>query len=403
MRVLVVSNFYPPHYIGGYELGCRDVVERLKARGHEVAVLTSTYGINRPQNGDGIYRWLVSDFATNRPGDSSDLLGLFKKESTSRRAFNRLCRSFRPEIVYVWNATHISISIPFLAQQKGLPVCYFVSDNWLSRWESDPWYSQRNRRPRRAHRSLIWRPLRMLLDRSGLLPQGELNLSHVHFASHYLKRTALESDKPVANADVFHWGVDVDNFRYKERPGNRSRLLYVGQVTSHKGVHTAVEALKAALEDPRYSAATLTIAGGPDYNGSVQRLSSSLGLDDRVCFTGLIPREQLPRIYREHDMLIFPSIWDEPFSITLLEGMASGLAVVGTDTGGSSEILKDQVNALIFPKEDARACAKQVGRLMEDRELFERIRLTGRRMVEENFRFENMVDKIESSLKRLLE
>jgi glycogen synthase len=43
MRVLVLSNFYPPHFIGGYELGCRDVVEGLKARGHDVRVLTSTY------------------------------------------------------------------------------------------------------------------------------------------------------------------------------------------------------------------------------------------------------------------------------------------------------------------------------------------------------------------------
>ena len=43
MKILVVSNFYPPHHIGGYELGCRDVVEKLRARGHTLRVLTSSF------------------------------------------------------------------------------------------------------------------------------------------------------------------------------------------------------------------------------------------------------------------------------------------------------------------------------------------------------------------------
>ncbi|HWP42821.1 MAG TPA: glycosyltransferase family 4 protein [Blastocatellia bacterium] len=402
MRILVVSNFYPPHYIGGYELGCSDVVEGLKARGHEVLVLTSTYGHDGPHNGGGVYRWLESDFALKSPSDSTNFFRLVRKESANRRAFNRLCRLIRPDIVYVWNATHISIAIAFAAQRRGLPVCYFVSDNWLSRWESDPWYSQRYRRPRRIHRRLLWRPLRSLLSRSDFLPKGTLDLSHVQFASQYLKQAALEAHKPVANADVFHWGVNLDCFRYKERPGDRRRLLYVGQITPHKGVHTAIEALKLIVERPRYESTTLTVVGGPDYNGRVHRLVSSLGLESKVCLTGQIPREQLPQIYHEHDILLFPSVWEEPFSITLLEAMASGLAVVGTNTGGSSEILEDGVNALIFPKEDTPACAGQVLRLMEEAELFERIRLGGRRTVEEHFRFENMLDRIEASLKKLI-
>jgi hypothetical protein len=39
----VVTNLYPPHHIGGYELGCRDVVEKLRSRGHAMRVLTSSF------------------------------------------------------------------------------------------------------------------------------------------------------------------------------------------------------------------------------------------------------------------------------------------------------------------------------------------------------------------------
>ena len=64
------------------------------------------------------------------------------------------------------------------------------------------------------------------------------------------------------------------------------------------------------------------------------------------------------------------------------------------------EILKDEANALIFPKEDAEACAAQTARLIKDSELFHRIRLQARRTVEEGFRLEGMVDRIELALKK---
>src|ERR1044072_8859028 len=154
MRILVISNFYPPHFIGGYEIGCRDIVEALKARGHDVIVLTSTHGVNRPEHSDNVYRWLKTDLELKINGSSSDLLKIIKKESINRRAFNRVCRAFRPDVVYVWNATRISISIAIKAQQMGLAVFYFISDHWLSDWESDALYSLKRRRPRRLHRRL---------------------------------------------------------------------------------------------------------------------------------------------------------------------------------------------------------------------------------------------------------
>src|SRR5215211_6131335 len=58
LRVVVVTNYYPPYFIGGYELGCRDVVEALKSRGHQVRVLTSTYQVDQPQTDGEVYRWL---------------------------------------------------------------------------------------------------------------------------------------------------------------------------------------------------------------------------------------------------------------------------------------------------------------------------------------------------------
>ena len=221
------------------------------------------------------------------------------------------------------------------------------------------------------------------------------------FASHYLKQVALQGGKPVANAKVIHWGVNLDQFPYKTVAHNPKRLLYVGQIVPHKGVHTAIQAMRVLIKEYGCSSVKLTIVGGsllPDYMSDMRHLVYSYGLQNNVHFTGFVPRERLPQIYQEHDILLFPSVWDEPFAITLLEAMSCGLAVVGTATGGSSEILQHEVNALVFPKEDARTCASHILQLLNDLEFFERIRKNGRRTVEERFRFEDMMDRIESSL-----
>jgi glycosyltransferase involved in cell wall biosynthesis len=81
--------------------------------------------------------------------------------------------------------------------------------------------------------------------------------------------------------------------------------------------------------------------------------------------------------------------------------MSSSLAVVATATGGSSEILRNEVNSLVFPKADAEACADQVMRLLESPELFEELRRNGRRTVEGDFRLDDMVNRIDSSLTRI--
>ncbi|HJQ71523.1 MAG TPA: glycosyltransferase family 4 protein [Blastocatellia bacterium] len=399
MRILVLTNFYPPHYVGGYELGCRDVVEGLRARGHEVRVLTSTYKVDKPSRRHGVYRWLQTDFTSN--GNRSSFFRLLRKELTNRWAFKFACRSFMPDLVYAWNVTHISVSNLLMAQQMGLPVCYFVSDQWLSRWEDDLWILNTRRNPRSPHKKLAWRMLSSLLSASGLFPKGSLDLSHTQFVSRFLKQSALEAGKPAVSSEVIHWGIDVARFSTNGAARDPSKLLYVGQITAHKGVRTAVEALKLVRERYGCDKATLTVVGGPDYDNEIKRLVRSMGLVGSVRFTGLIPRERLPEIYKEHGTLIFPSVWDEPFSITLLEAMSSGLAVVSTTTGGSAELLADGVNALTFPKQDAESCALQVKRLIDDPELFDRIRQSGRQAVQHGFRLDAMIDKIEDSLTRV--
>jgi glycosyltransferase involved in cell wall biosynthesis len=404
LRICVVTNYYPPHFIGGYELGCRDIVEALKSRGHQVKVLTSTYRVDHPQTDGEVYRWLkLSQWWT--PTDLHGLAAILKSEKANQQAFRQLCRDLDPELIYVWNPVGISLSVVSIAQQLDLPVCYFVSDHWLEEWETDPGYRMWEKQRPGIRRPFLWKGILRVLKSLNLAHQpAPPKLRNVQFASEFLKSKALKNGGAFEDAKVIHWGVDLQQFRVAEKADHLKRLLFVGQIIPLKGVHTAIEALQLVVQNGHPSA-TLTIVGDSgmtEFKAQLREMVSSFQLEQNVRFTGQMKRDEVSRIYGEHDVLIFPSVWDEPFSITVLEAMASGLAVVGTATGGSGEILEDGVNALIFEKENARECAACISRLLSDRHLFQEVRRRARFTIEQKYRLEHMVDTIERSLKEVV-
>lgn len=399
---MVISNLYPPHHLGGYEMGCKEVVEGLKARGHEARVLTSTYGIDQPATDDEVYRWLVTDFGCEPKPPARRALQLLRKEARNQGAFKRVAKDFCPDLVYVWNLTGISVSLALWAQQLGIPTSFYVFDRWLKSWRNDGWYALWPPSPRRRIVRLVDRAARSSLNTLGLLTTGALDLSHVQFASHYLKRDLLEAGEHVAAGEVIHWGINLGDMPFKIGGGEPTRLLFVGQIGPHKGVHTAVEALRILVHDHGRSELKMTVVGGstlPNYVSEIKQLARSYRLEENIEFTGAVTHERLPEIYRAHDILLFPSVCDEGLGITILEAMAFGLGVIGTASGGSAEVLEHEVTGLVFPKEDAEVCARHVLRLLNDRELFERLRLTSRQRVEESFNTDTMMEKIERSLK----
>jgi glycogen(starch) synthase len=420
MRILVLSNFYPPNYIGGYELGCRDVVERLKARGHEVRVLTSTYQVGSPQRDGDVYRWLRCDMRLFLSDEGSQLkrgrkswavnmllhsTRLLKMEQQNQRAMQDVCAEFKPDLVYCWNLRGISISAAYMARDMGLPVSFFISDNWLSFWEMDPWYQVHVTRDRHKVTKLLMKPFQIAASLMKIRPlHGPPDLRNVQFCSQFLKDQALRYGRPVEDATVVRWCVDTAAWPFREEQRRPRKLLYVGQTIPSKGIQTAIKAV-AYLRRLGHRDVTLTIAGGSalaDHDVRVRQLIEKLKLEKEVHFVGRLPRHELRELYQSHDILVFPTIGDEPFAITPLEAMASGMAVVGTLTGGSPELFRNNVTALTFDKGDALACARRISKLLNAPHVAERLRRTGHRVIHERHTFDVMLGQIEGCLNQAL-
>src|SRR5438105_3216949 len=102
MRILALTNLYPPHLAGGVDTRCAEVVEQLKQRGHETLVLTSHFGLKVEQRDPQVERRLIlNGFAGQPPvtgyGDLRDL------ELRNNEILQETLRDFGPEIVLVFS------------------------------------------------------------------------------------------------------------------------------------------------------------------------------------------------------------------------------------------------------------------------------------------------------------
>ncbi len=145
------------------------------------------------------------------------------------------------------------------------------------------------------------------------------------------------------------------------------RILYHGRVDRRKGVIDFVES--CALLTGHWSA---TISGiGPDFEAATA-LVEQKQLGDRIVFTGYAQYADVPQIYREHHIFASPT-YGEGFSNTILEAMASGLAIVSCHAVGVSDCLRDGDNALLVDPGDITAQAQALQSLIDDPMLQQRL------------------------------
>jgi glycogen(starch) synthase len=390
MKILVVTNLYPPQHIGGYELGCRDVVEKLRARGHAVKVLTSSFKNGTTENPPAetnVERVLqfnvnAADLPYDKRAECAKLAGALK--------------GFLPDIVYFWNQAGLSLWLPFAAHWHGARIAFYLSDTNFISWRIAAWL------PSAARKSSV---VKSIFGKTFLMQGWPVVENRTcHFCSDFIRQTAVKNGIIVAprNSVVTPWGIELENFPATPRPRRPAgKILYAGQLIPQKGVHTAIAAAGLLAGEKNCSGITLSIAGGgmhPDYEVKLREAASQPGLAGKINFLGKVPRTELSKIYAEHDILVFPSEWDEPFAITPLEAMASGLAVVGTTTGGSGELFRERETAMTFRAGDAADCARAIRELCADENLFQKITANAQREVRAKHRLDAMVDKIEAGL-----
>ncbi len=182
-----------------------------------------------------------------------------------------------------------------------------------------------------------------------------------------------------------------ENVRSSEAVPN---LIFVGQLIRHRGVQELLEALSMVS----YQFKAYIIGSGPEEK-RLHRLTRSLNLAEDVIFTGWV--NNLPEYYEKSDIAVFPPLWQEPFGLAGVQANAWSLPVVGFDSGGVSEWLRNERNGLLVPPKDIRGFANALDILISDPGYAGRLGDEGRQWVERYLSEENFVSGIKLMLDRV--
>jgi glycosyltransferase involved in cell wall biosynthesis len=367
VRILFISNLYPPLHVGGYEQRCA-VTARWLAREHEVLVLTSRHRRRSLAKQREVLRRL--------PLLPDDWRGTLCAPFASLYAgllVRRLLRRLQPDLVFVWNASRIPRAALCAAAELGSAMAFSVADPWFGTFvEGDQFlrYLVRSGRVRAARRAWGW--VARLVNR---LPGLRIDPAAVHRAAIVWNSQALRGMAPPPPSimpvleRVIHPATDHEQLlRGVERaPSPRTTIAFVGRLENQKAPDVAVRAL-ALLRERHGIEARLVIAGSGDGATvrSLQQLSSALGLEDRVELRGRLSPEEVADVLAGADALVVPSRWQEPFGLVCLEGALARVPVVASLSGGMPEMLASEREALFFPIDDVEECAAALARTLTD-------------------------------------
>jgi len=185
-------------------------------------------------------------------------------------------------------------------------------------------------------------------------------------------------------AVIPQFGVDPEIFSPPGRrdPGRGFVIGYVGRLAPEKGVDLLIRAA-AGLPGPWQ----LVIAGDGPERGALAALAKRLGVQDQVYFDGQLPSGRIPAYLQQLDALALPSRsrpnWTEQFGRILVEAMACGVAVLGSESGEIPQVIGKA--GWTFPEDDAAALQSHLQRLMQEPERRTELGKLGRQRVLEHF------------------
>lgn len=409
MKVLFLSNMYPPHVIGGYEALCQEAVEGFAKRGHQVSVLTSTYGYDREFSEGNIHRLLSLE------GDlqfykMKDAWSYPQRRERNLAQLRRLIAEEKPDIVFVWGMWNLSRSVALEAERlMGGRVVYYLANPWPieANMHQAFWDAPATSFVKTVAKRLMRIPARILLRKEW--EKVPLQFEHAPCCSAAQRDQLLEAGVPLKDAPVIYEGVDLTNYlaqadrRTYETNGSLS-LVFVGILAEHKGVHTILEALsQLSAEERKHLRLAILGKGHQQYEARLHSLVDQHRLSDVVTFQKPIPRAELPEFLGKFDALLLPSVWAEPLARIMQEGLACGMAVVGSANGGTAETIVHGGNGLLFQPGDAADLAKQVRRLLDEPSLLRTLAEGGRKTAEERFDIHKMVVNLEAYLMKVIE
>ena len=296
----------------------------------------------------------------------------------------RLDKEINLDVIYVWQARETGYAVAQIAHRLRAPFFF----RQITAWE---WHFQRGMPDQKAQMKF----------RDAIYDKAKKIVFVSRAASEEGLRAGLSPDK----IEVIGIGVDSDVFAPDEKKQPGHNLLFVGRINfAEKGIGVLLAAMAEIVKS--FPDAKLTVVGG---GGEIEKVKSEierLKIDKHVILAGKKPFMELPRLINSADVFVVPSLWLEHFGQVTIDALSCGVPVVGTNMGGTPEIITpslsppvslreiggDEVGVLI-PPNNPQALAEAVQFLIANPETARKLGKAGRQRVLENYTYEVLANK----------
>lgn len=418
LKILVVTEYYPPKVFGGGEKSVQLLAESLARKGHQVTVLTSWHpGLPSLEEKGSV---TVQRKIRTGPDNETlwhNFLRTIPFHVSTRRAVKALCRESKWDVVHVFNVTAMVGVVNALQAQSALnrPLltatlnCHNAFCPFGTRLDEkgdlfegiytfqDFWRIYRHERQLGKLKNQWW--LQINLPLALFIYLNFTRIRHAFKAADHLfavsKAVKVFADLhiPQERVTVVHNIVDhqtlgraVDPVRLKKlqkqyRTDTHKTVMYIGALTAIKGVETLVKAMQRVVEkEPQ--AQLLLVGDGPE-EVHLKDLVKKLHLENQVYFVGQVVEEKILEYYHVADVFCQPSQIPEPLSRTLLEAAFLNLPIVASKVGGSLDMIQPGRNGRFAENRNPASFAHALLALLKGEINHETLKKTNRKVLKQ--------------------
>ena len=370
MKILMLTWEYPPRIVGGIARVVHDLSHKLVKDGHEVTVVTYKDGNALDYEDDkGVKVYRVNNYMIspnnfidwimqlnfNMVAKASQIINeqgkfdcIHAHDWLVANAAKTLKNSYEIPIVATIHATESGRNSGIHDETQR----YINDTEWLLTYEATEVIVNSN-----YMKCELQRLFGLPFEKINVVPNG-INLNNFS-------------------------GVEKDyDFRRQYAMDNEKIILYVGRLVYEKGIQNLISAMPKILQG--YHDTKLVIAGKGGMFDELKAQSDSMGLGNKVYFTGYLNSKQVQKMYKCADIAVFPSTY-EPFGIVALEAMLAGIPTVVSDVGGLNEIVEHGVDGMKSYAGNPNSIADSVLTLLYDHQLCDNISKNAKNKVKEQF------------------
>ena len=375
MKILMLTWEYPPRIVGGIARVVHDLSKRLIKDGHEVTVITYRDGnVPEYENDKGVEVYRVDNYMIHPNNFIDWIMQLnFNMIAKATEVINKeggfdVIHAHDWLVTYAAKSLKQSFNLPMVAtihateagRNSGIhddTQRYINDTEWLLTYEATEVIVNSNYM--KGHvQGLFGLPF----DKISVIPNG-INLNNFT-------------------------GIDRDyDFRRRFAMDNEKIILYVGRLVYEKGVQHLISAMPKILEN--YHDSKLVIAGKGGMIDELKSQVESMGLSNKVYFTGYLNQKEVQKMYKCADVAVFPSTY-EPFGIVALEAMLAGIPTVVSDIGGFNEIVEHGVNGMKSYTGNPNSIADSVLSLLFDPQLAMNVTKNAKNKVKDEFNWQKI-------------